>query len=927
MPTITATPNTLSAHTFFSAYNNRAGSSATDFSTDLSNYFTHFDATQRRATGIIFKVDNVPQGSVLNSVHLRLRYNNGFTAAAANSRYYLCVENNLDPNGSGAVTNGTLGSQPWQRIGRQSAATTLLGVRCGPTHSGDLSTVGRTPRDTQAYVYKTFVSDADQATASAITYAASNGTWANTCDFTDGLQALINDTGWNGTTQYVLVWLFGDGNTGTEYNIGSLASISWASGTVGSSNSYANSSAAQLYTNTYPPEMVLDYTTESLKCVNSKSISSGQVRLGPANVWGRWRGERVELGVGNPVIPGWSAGAHDLPPTHASGISNPLDPSWGITSGNPLAARLRADTQRPGRVDGRCILVDDFLGATPAFWWEVDQWQDDWSPLETYSGRFYHRYDQDAIVGNNSLVCSFDSWNGSAWVSNWKIEHKQLVIDIFNGDTYSELRAIGPGDTGAWSSYKFVPPASGSYYRYEIQVSSAMTPKVRVRVYLDDSTTALWTTTINPTNVTCDRVIFKDEIGGTYLFHFRVADAEFWTDYTMGRQYPEDTANAVGTPYVPQKWEWFEWDGTNAVPLEDLGTITSVAGDGSSPVLDASKAMSTEDYIGTIWTGTGNPWASKTTYTYATNRQYDLYLPPGTAPADGWPILFYNHGGFWVSGDKGAIQLAFIQWAMANGFAVASGGYVLGQVTFSAYPAWNPASPTGRYPTFILDYKAFARHVQDRARVTGDGTYPVDGSRGAAIGHSAGGYNALAAVTSRELDSDGGGRSLRLANSGNISAFGTPNLADPTFKLCAVFAAPVNLSQLRLWDRTHPDYPYAGSGQGIIRATGELFMGRPISSTTGTANTGCDEFVRLNPTRQVPTYYAWGGHDFLVASHPAAGAYAQGPLLADAWADEAASIPSTSTLTVVEYPDALHHTIDGDDLDFDHFYRWLRANL
>ena len=201
MPAITCTPETLSTDTFFATYANKASSSGTDFSTDLSTYIVATSTSNRKINGVIFKVSGVPQGSVVNSVALRLRFNNGNSVAlAAAAHGYLAVENNLDPHGAGAVVNGTLGAQPWQRLGRQSAATTLFGVRCGPTHSGDLSTTGRTPRDTQSYVYKTWVTNANQSTASANSAAITATAWNTTCDFSAGLQALVNDPGWNDTT-------------------------------------------------------------------------------------------------------------------------------------------------------------------------------------------------------------------------------------------------------------------------------------------------------------------------------------------------------------------------------------------------------------------------------------------------------------------------------------------------------------------------------------------------------------------------------------------------------------------------------------------------------------------------------------------------------------------------------------------------------
>ena len=94
----------------------------------------HYSGANMYASFFTFEVTNLPQGSTINSCNLELRTNNAYTGGLTN-HIYVAVENNLDPSSSGAVVNGTLGSQPWQRLGRQSAATTLFGNRCGPTHN------------------------------------------------------------------------------------------------------------------------------------------------------------------------------------------------------------------------------------------------------------------------------------------------------------------------------------------------------------------------------------------------------------------------------------------------------------------------------------------------------------------------------------------------------------------------------------------------------------------------------------------------------------------------------------------------------------------------------------------------------------------------------------------------------------------------
>ena len=38
---------------------------------------------------------------------------------------------------------------------------------------------------------------------------------------------LVNDSGWNSTTQYVMVYLFADDDSSTTYNVGNLGNFTW----------------------------------------------------------------------------------------------------------------------------------------------------------------------------------------------------------------------------------------------------------------------------------------------------------------------------------------------------------------------------------------------------------------------------------------------------------------------------------------------------------------------------------------------------------------------------------------------------------------------------------------------------------------------------------------------------------------------------
>ena len=144
----------FSAHDGHASWANRGNANGTSFNTALQNSVgTHLDTNLILSRFFIFRFGNgavnsgIPQGALIDSAKLNLRFNNGVISSILHNHVYLCVENNLDPTGTGAIVNGTLGSQAYQRLGRQTAATTLFGARCGPTHTGDLASVGRGVRE------------------------------------------------------------------------------------------------------------------------------------------------------------------------------------------------------------------------------------------------------------------------------------------------------------------------------------------------------------------------------------------------------------------------------------------------------------------------------------------------------------------------------------------------------------------------------------------------------------------------------------------------------------------------------------------------------------------------------------------------------------------------------------------------------------
>lgn len=922
---------TQSSHDGYQAFSARYNASGVNFTTGRISPFIgpHYQESLTYAAFYILKLDNIPQGSTINECKLEVHTNNGYTGGLSN-HIYVAVENNLDPAGSGAVVNGALGTMPWQRLGRQAAATTLFGNRCGPTHfkpGETLSSYGAHVRDPSALIYKAFCTDQSDKDALGRTLPAAS--WVQSEDFSPALQALVDDPDWNSTSQYVMVYLFADRQTGNEFNVGSLADFAWDNGTVGATGWGNGSGQIDFYdydVGQFAPKLNVTFTSSSLASEDSYSRSAGNVRLTPARILGRWHGVRPELNVGNPFVPKMVSGSGDLPPTGMNAY-NPGDPLW--QQGNPSGARVKVEGRRPGRVDGSSLYLEDhaLTPNNPQIWWDIDFYQKDYQSRDVYSLRLYHRFVEEGWLNARHDVVRF-------------FMDDTYVFSIYHRGKYDAgAFEIREGELGIhWSgqsssvrgTHRFMPASSGGYYRYEIQVNENFDPKVRVRVYLNDSTDPIETLTANPPDVKMNRVAMGD-FGTASPQPFRsmyIADVEIWSDYLLNRQYPDSLSNTVGTAYMPQKWAWFNYDGDEIHALEDLGTVSAISPDGSNVVMTTpTNALTYEDYRAEMWPGDTPAYTLHSSLPYGpgSRRRLDLYIPNGTPPPGGWPVVVYTHGGFWVAGSKESISPQFVTNCCIKGYAVASCNYVLTAMMLYGMgdvPAWDPSADTGRYPSFIINYKEAAHWLKTKSSVAsgGDGTYNINASKMIASGHSAGGYNALAAAVSRGLTDDGKGRNLTLA--GNVETFGSPNVPDPEFLGVYSFAAPVSLNLLKAWDPTVPDWTVYGTGDGLMTVTARMFMGNnAYSGDANTDNVGVDDMILRNAPNVPSICYTWGTSDLLVVNDSFT-EHSQVRHLEQIINSVSGLLPPTTTFESHEVPDALHHTIQDIDMDYQHFFRW-----
>jgi len=123
------------------------------------------------------------------------------------------------------------------------------------------------------------------------------------------------------------------------------------------------------------------------------------------------------------------------------------------------------------------------------------------------------------------------------------------------------------------------------------------------------------------------------------------------------------------------------------------------------------------------------------------NLELDIYRPKA-APGTLAPILFYIHGGGWISGDR-TMQAANLRWFADRGYLAVSAEYVLANETRST---WNTASAeVGCALTWITANAS---------------TYGADAERVFTFGESAGGALALtlgyAAAANTPMSSCGG---------------------------------------------------------------------------------------------------------------------------------------------------------------------------
>ena len=161
---------------------------------------------------------------------------------------------------------------------------------------------------------------------------------------------------------------------------------------------------------------------------------------------------------------------------------------------------------------------------------------------------------------------------------------------------------------------------------------------------------------------------------------------------------------------------WLGWTGALVLlALLGLGALTWWA-------LDNDSAATLDSLDAKFSRSTTITQVAAASYADDPAQKLEMFVPAGTAPGTGWPLVVFFHGGGWHEGNPHDYH--WIARALAEkGYATALVGYRLNK--------------PGRFPAMLLDSAAGTRWALGHAPA-----HKIDPARVVLMGHSAGGYNA-----------------------------------------------------------------------------------------------------------------------------------------------------------------------------------------
>ena len=473
-------------------------------------------------------------------------------------------------------------------------------------------------------------------------------------------------------------------------------------------------------------------------------------------------------------------------------------------------------------------------------------------PFSVFSFRYYVLWASLASV----------AWDNPTYISTLNLMTGSAVTDplvCMNNSSASFGANVGklivPGSTGNTSSTRI-----NTWVRVEGQYNNAFTPKMVIRLYLADNTTPFQTWSYNPAYTAADGLGLTSADNGqsttTFATAPRVALIEFCDTYDLDGEFPGGTASpatttnpsGTGTPETEQQFYTY--------PSNQLSRTATV----------------TENFPHTSYL-----------YTYgegALGRQATVYVPGGypTNP-DGFPVVFWAHSGFFVSGDRLQLPQSWRNTLLNAGYIVVTVEYVKSTLATGSYETWgnladqqlfqDSAPGFGRYPSWIIDYKLCAARFAEEAALQ---SWPADTNRYFATGYSAGGYIALGAALSEGVTDDGSGRDLTIA--GNTTYADGYTGADPNFLGAFCYAPPTNMQNAVDFDLTDPGLPpfvvslaVPAVDDGVVKVAAKAFMGEIITaSLPSLANTDIASMIAARDAigDVPPVTCVWGTGDYLI---------------------------------------------------------------
>lgn len=611
-------------------------------------------------------------------------------------------------------------------------------------------------------------------------------------------------------------------------------------------------------------------------------------------------------------------------------------------------------------------------------------------PMDVYSMRVYFRMDawQNALTGA-ARIFAFLNGDGNDNVANyrWSYTLREYGFYILPGtetghmpqlksgrDTIFAIRydpgtgiptEYGPGPSlGQLNNYRCV---IGQTYRAEVQVDNTRPGnKVFVRIYRQDETTMRWRLSLRGSpaggaSVAADRIYFGDDTiefdAGLQQVTF-IGGIEIHNDFNLGGQFtafPPGTSDAAmvpntdavnGTPYLRKSYEWFEWDGADLVPVDDLGEFDGVSAVVDTGDVDELRFRDTvpPPYVNLGWfiEEGGDETNNNTQFYVGAGETLDyegnpafpfgLFYPSGTPPEGGWPLWTWAHSGFFVTGTYRQMPRPTIHTLLSMGYAVATIGYRRGAIWFANSGPYPSYPDIGSYPQFIWNYKNAVNYIRSKGHLDhgGNGDWPINGDRIIMSGYSAGGYIALASAVSRDLASDG---LLPTPNDLRGSAedpgrLATPGWADPPCLGVVVWGAPINMQWAADNDDTHPDFgvptspviippdlpSIQASETGLVVAAGKAIMrkhmGEPMPNID---HVGIPNLIARNTLAKLPPHihYVRGTSDYLIKEQHVG--FLEDALIAKGYTGEFS----------VDYEAGVIHDRLMDMVSWEHIRRWL----